>query len=58
LKLNYDELLSNIAFNRNLRHYSKDRGEIALDAAAGASGRAVQVDSIKTCVESAFGFSA
>jgi hypothetical protein len=70
LRLKYDNLLSNLAFNINLRRYtgvlegldaSLARGvPIALILSADRLdfGRAVQVDSIKTHVESAYGVSA
>jgi hypothetical protein len=49
LKLNYDKLLSNLAFNCNLRHYSwllDNAPEVAAAAEAGGLcfGEAVQVD--------------
>jgi hypothetical protein len=53
-------LLSSSGFNFNLRRYIMEW----LDAHPGiaksiaANGRAVQADSINTCVESAYGFSA
>jgi hypothetical protein len=55
LKLKCDEPLSNDAFKLNLRRYN------VVDYLIGDSpvrGWAVQVDSIKTRVESAYGFSA
>ena len=67
LQVKYDELFQfcfNVAFNINLRRYHLDRD--VRHARAGrqpgqqlihAHGRAVQVDSIKTRVESVYGFS-
>jgi hypothetical protein len=49
LKLKYDELLSNFAFNFNLRRHAKAKQHY---------GRAVQVDSMKTRVESAYNIGA
>ena len=51
MKLKCDEALSNFAFNFNLRHYIEVMGD---DIAY--LGRAVQVDSINTRVESAAWF--
>jgi len=68
LKLQHDQPLANSAFNFNLRRYSWGRdlnGETtppstttAYSAISAGSSKAVQVDSIKTRVESAYGFSA
>ena len=60
MKLKYDKLLSSFAFNLNLRHYMMGAlyGVAGLAHAADLLGGAVQVDSIKTRVESAPGFSA
>jgi hypothetical protein len=67
LKLTCDVLLSNSAFEFNLRRYTvvAPSGETVASGAAGVlpgpvavNGREVQVDSIKTRVESAPGFSA
>jgi hypothetical protein len=61
LKLEYDEPLSNFAFNFNVRRYSTG---VRYDSVLlnlypdGASGGALQVASIKPRVESAPGFSA
>jgi len=54
LKLNCAEQVSSFAFNLNLRRY---RAEEALPMGEiHGLGRAVQVDSINTRVESAYGF--
>jgi hypothetical protein len=72
LKLKCDEPLSNFAFNFNVRRYTSGLfnagkyhgaatvGDFVYFAPYGQTniGRAVQVDSIKTRVESAYGFSA
>jgi hypothetical protein len=62
LKLKFGEPLSNFAFNFNLRRYSTEQRELSaqypLSCFSAGKGRAVQVDSIKTRVESAPGFSA
>ena len=50
LKLEHEKLLSSFAVNFNLRRYTEELRTII--------GRAVQVDSIKTRVDSAYGFSA
>ena len=57
LKLQYYNLLSNFGFKFNLRRYIKAAAD-AGDANLTALGGAVQVDSIKTRVECAPGFSA
>ena len=62
LKLLYDKLFSNVAFKFNLRRYNAVlTGWSASPFASTSSnspGRAVQVDSVKYRVESAYGFSA
>ena len=55
LTLKYDESLSTSAFNLNLRRYSE--GGVPRRG-GGHQGRAVQVDPIKTRIESTPGFSA
>jgi hypothetical protein len=62
LKLKCDEPLSNFAFNVNVHRYIEATAaakEKSVVNAIGAEylGGAVQVDSIKPCVESAPGFS-
>ena len=52
LKLKYDKLLSGFAFKFNLRHYTTAKNTNLNEDLGGA----VQVDSIKTRVESAPGF--
>jgi len=62
LKLAYDKLLSNVAFNCNLRHYTK--GEATTDAESDFNiavkgdliGGAVQVDPGLTAVDPARAF--
>jgi len=47
LKLNHDELLSNFAFNLNLRHYIEGAAIVVVDEAheiRNQKGRVVQVD--------------
>ena len=64
LKLKCDEALSNVAFNFNVRRYTREDAQPAVPGPALAEpsaapcprGAAVQVDCIKTRVESAFGF--
>ena len=56
LKLKYDKLLSSFAFKFNLRRYIV--GALVGKYGDDLNGRAVQLDSIKTRVESAYGFSA
>ena len=54
LNLEYYELLSKVAFKFNLRRYHKAAAQMASAAADMTGiygGRAVQVDSVKTCVE-------
>jgi len=65
LKLKCDMLLSTSAFTTNLRHYNSafvSGGDVfgtGTSAGGGSAlGREVQVDTIKTCVESAYGLSA
>jgi hypothetical protein len=59
LKLKYDEPLSKFAFKLNLRRYTEGRGTAAAsEPPFEEPGGAVQVDTIKTRVESASGFSA
>jgi hypothetical protein len=60
LKLECDESLSNFAFKFNLRHYTAADDLMAAAMQMSGLGGAVQVDSIKTRVESAawFQFSA
>jgi ABC-type Mn2+/Zn2+ transport system ATPase subunit len=63
LKLKCDEPLPNVFFNFNVRRYTMVGANGAgkttlLKNIVGELGRVVQVDSIKTRVESAYGFSA
>jgi len=57
LKLKYDDPLSNVAFNFNSRRYSEvpRRQQHQQISERDTQGRAVQVDTIKTRVESAYG---
>jgi hypothetical protein len=54
--MKYDEPLSDVAFSFNLRQYI--RGKDYDNRLQAVRGRAVQVDSTKISVESAFGCSA
>ena len=66
LKIQYDGTHSNFTYNFNLRRYTGDSGRVRGGIRPGAGrqggqsgqGRAVQVDSIKTRVDSAYVFSA
>jgi hypothetical protein len=60
LKLKCDEPLSKVPFNLNVRRYTMVvlSKIVKLFPTITRLGRAVQVDSIKTRVESAFGFRA
>jgi hypothetical protein len=57
LKLTCDETLSNFAFKIHLHRYSEVTAAMETMGME-LDGRAVQVDNIKTRVESAYGFSA
>ena len=57
MKLHYDELLSIFAFKFYLRRYNVEEMD-AFFYEIDDDGTAVQINSIKTRVESAYGFSA
>ena len=57
MKLTCDETLSNFAFKIHLHRYSEVTAAMETMGME-LDGRAVQVDNIKTRVESAYGFSA
>ena len=54
LKLKYDKLLSSFAFNFNLRRYYTCASDSDCFAQFPCHGKAVQVDPVKTRVESAW----
>jgi len=52
LKLEYDKLLSNCAFNSNMRHYTKEKAEREAQQQKAAAAQAASGGALQAAVES------